>query len=333
MQKSSTRAAQADPSEITLTGGSSYQTRRLVLASLVRFLEIFGDPWSVLVLRDAFLGVNRFDEFQKRLNINRQTLSARLKGLIDNEIFVKAAYQDRPPRYEYVLTAKSRDLYWFALAIWNWQTVWTPREHHILPQTLRHKDGGELLAPEMVCDQCLGPITAESVECVAMGEVDDLPKLTGRGRRWSGASDKRRSDPAQQILRATTIIGDRWVNLIIAAMLLGIRSFDELVRTIGIATNILSHRLTALTEAGLIDDPIYNSSTATFEYQLSDAGRDLLPMFIAMAQWSDHWLRPDNADLTWRHKTCGKPFRAIMTDRSCGKKISLTSVEFDDLAD
>ena len=81
------------------------------VCSVARALEAIGDRWTMLVIRDAFVGVRRFDEFQERLGIARNVLTDRLSRLVDEGILEKREYQQRPQRFEYRLTAKGVDLF------------------------------------------------------------------------------------------------------------------------------------------------------------------------------------------------------------------------------
>src|SRR5580704_3792797 len=73
-------------------------------------LQVVGDPWTLLILRDAFFGVKRFDEWQARLGVARNVLAARLKTLVEHGVMETQLYSEHPPRKDYVLTAKGRDL-------------------------------------------------------------------------------------------------------------------------------------------------------------------------------------------------------------------------------
>lgn len=77
---------------------------------VARTLSIVGDRWTLLILRDCFLGLSRFEQFADSLGATRHILSARLKRLVAAGVLEKRAYQDRPKRYEYVLTEKGRQL-------------------------------------------------------------------------------------------------------------------------------------------------------------------------------------------------------------------------------
>src|SRR3989338_968713 len=88
--------------------------------SLARTLSVVGDRWTLLVLRESFLGIRRFDEFEKRLGITRHVLAERLKKLVEAGVLDKVAYQQRPLREEYCLSAKGRDLYPAIMALVHW---------------------------------------------------------------------------------------------------------------------------------------------------------------------------------------------------------------------
>src|SRR5881296_1053440 len=79
--------------------------------SIARALEVVGERWTLLIIRDALLGLRRFDEFQRNLGIARKVLADRLRWLVDERILERVPYQERPERYEYHLTRKGRDLH------------------------------------------------------------------------------------------------------------------------------------------------------------------------------------------------------------------------------
>jgi DNA-binding HxlR family transcriptional regulator len=87
---------------------------------VAKTLEIVGERWSLLIVRDAFLGLRRFEEFQSSLGIARNVLTDRLNRLVDEEIFERVLYSERPERYEYRLTRKGRDLSLALTALRQW---------------------------------------------------------------------------------------------------------------------------------------------------------------------------------------------------------------------
>lgn len=76
---------------------------------VARAMSVIGDRWTLLIVRDCFLGKSRFDEFQKSLGVTRHVLSNRLKKLVDAGVLERNAYSERPARYDYKLTDKGRD--------------------------------------------------------------------------------------------------------------------------------------------------------------------------------------------------------------------------------
>jgi DNA-binding HxlR family transcriptional regulator len=130
--------------------------------SMARTVSVIGDRWTLLILRDCFLRVRRFEDFQERLGITRPLLANRLKKLVDAFVLVKVPYQQRPVRYEYRLTPKGLDLYPIVMAIVHWGDV------HMAGKTGRpllhsHDLCGKDFDPVMVCSECGKPLSAKQV--------------------------------------------------------------------------------------------------------------------------------------------------------------------------
>ena len=96
--------------------------------SVARTVAVIGDRWSLLILRESFLRVRRFDEFQASLGITRHLLAERLKKLVRFGVLRRIPYQDTPKRYEYILTQKGLDLYPIIMSIVHWGNIfaWAP---------------------------------------------------------------------------------------------------------------------------------------------------------------------------------------------------------------
>lgn len=131
--------------------------------SVARSLEAIGDRWSLLIVRDAFYGLRRFEEFTSDLGIARNVLTDRLNKLVDQGIFEKVAYEHRPLRHEYVLTAKGRDLLGVVLAMAAWGDRWT-RDDPEEPVQFDHRScGAQGITPSVVCDDCGQPLVLGEV--------------------------------------------------------------------------------------------------------------------------------------------------------------------------
>ena len=121
--------------------------------SIARTLGIIGERWSLLVLRDAFYGVHRFEDFQSGLGIARNVLADRLGKLVAQGILERRQYEERPPRFEYRLTRKGRDLLPVLLALMRWGDRWeAPAD--VPPAKLIHTSCGHVTHPVSTCAHC-----------------------------------------------------------------------------------------------------------------------------------------------------------------------------------
>jgi DNA-binding HxlR family transcriptional regulator len=121
--------------------------------SIARTLEVVGERWSLLILRDAFYGVHRFDAFQKDLGVARNVLTERLSKLVDYGVLERRPYSEHPARYEYRLTAKGRDLLPVLLTMMRWGDRWASREDEP-PVKLLHATCGRVTHPVLTCSEC-----------------------------------------------------------------------------------------------------------------------------------------------------------------------------------
>lgn len=129
---------------------------------IARSVAILGDRWTMLILRDAFAGLRRFDQFQESLGISRTIVTDRLNLLVEEGVLEKRLYQQHPPRNEYRLTSKGLDLYPVLLAIFDWGRQHYPIEAG-LPVIHTHKSCGHDFAPVTTCSHCGEHVTAHNV--------------------------------------------------------------------------------------------------------------------------------------------------------------------------
>lgn len=120
--------------------------------SVARTIAVVGDTWTLLVLREAFFRVRRFDQMQRNLGIARNVLADRLQSLVRHEILERVQYQDRPPRYEYKLTQKGRDLYPTLVSLMQWGDKYACESG--APVELVHADCGHTTEPVLTCSHC-----------------------------------------------------------------------------------------------------------------------------------------------------------------------------------
>jgi DNA-binding HxlR family transcriptional regulator len=141
--------------------------------SVAQTLEVVGEWWSMLILRDAFLGVTRFDRLQERLGISRNVLNQRLAHLVATGVLDKVAYSEHPPRYDYRLTAKGRDLFPVLEAMLRWGDKYAAPDGP--PLRLRHETCGRLTHAVPTCVHCGGQLDARNVRAEpGRGDLDAL---------------------------------------------------------------------------------------------------------------------------------------------------------------
>lgn len=131
--------------------------------SIARASAVIGDRWTVLILREAFTGARRFDDFQAALGISRTIVADRLALLTREGVLERVAYQDRPPRYDYRLTDKGRELHPVLLAMLRWGDRHYAGEGGP-PLALRHTRCGCDFHAVSVCSECAAPLAADEVE-------------------------------------------------------------------------------------------------------------------------------------------------------------------------
>lgn len=134
--------------------------------SIARSLSVVGDRWTLLVLRECFLGVRRFEEFQEHLGMARHRLADRLGRLVDEGVLRKEPYQEKPLRHEYRLTDKGKDLYPVLLSLVRWGDRWMDQGKGP-PVVYRHKTCGHMTTPVLACSECGETLIARDVTPMA----------------------------------------------------------------------------------------------------------------------------------------------------------------------
>jgi DNA-binding HxlR family transcriptional regulator len=133
--------------------------------SIARALDVLGEWWTLLVVREAFRGVRRFDEFERRLEIAPNILAVRLRNLVDEGVLETKKYSERPERYEYRLTEKGRDLFPIIVALLQWGDRWYGEAG--APVVLEHVTCGGDADPRMACGHCGERLTARETRATA----------------------------------------------------------------------------------------------------------------------------------------------------------------------
>ncbi len=126
-----------------------------------------------------------------------------------------------------------------------------------------------------------------------------------------------RSTPCS-IEQALDLVGDRWSMLILRDSFRGLRRFDEIRRDLGIPRAVLSDRLRRLVDAGILARRRYQEHPPRDEYRLTDMGRELSPILVALMRWGDRWLQDGDPPTVLVHSTCGETFDLGFHCETCG---------------
>lgn len=130
--------------------------------SAARALEVVGERWTLLIVRNALQGTTRFDDFLAALGVSRNVLSVRLNGLVENGILRRVRYQERPERFEYVMTPMGRALAPVIGSLMQWGDVWIPRKDGP-SRVIEHTDCGGHVHSRMVCDECGNEVSGGNI--------------------------------------------------------------------------------------------------------------------------------------------------------------------------
>ncbi len=313
----------------------------LASSTLSHGLHLLGDRWTVAVILGAFLGVRRFDELQTRLNIPRHTLNLRLKALTELGLLQQRPYQQRPLRYAYHLTDKGLALYSHVLMMWVWERRWGARLL-ALPPRLSHQPCGHAFVPELTCTACgdkvgVGDLTFSlcvnadllaAMQATSQATAHTMPALRQRGSRLAKQDGENNGSPGQAGQVGLDLRADRWVLLIVSAMLLGCHHFDQLSHVLGIGSSVLARRLSHMVDSGLLLCQVDLVDARRKVYRLTPASRDLFGYIMCFSSWASrhHFHQPSSIIPT--HKACGKPFVPQVVCSHCRKPLEGRQVTF-----
>jgi DNA-binding HxlR family transcriptional regulator len=152
------------------------------VCSLARALEVVGERWTLLIIRDALTGeARRFDEFLDRLDVARNVLTDRLRHLVDQGVMERVRYQERPERFEYKLTEKGAELATAVISLMNWG------DRHLAgpegpPRLIEHPRCGGKVSTQLVCETCGQPADAVTTR-PGPGARQRETAAAGRGKR------------------------------------------------------------------------------------------------------------------------------------------------------
>ncbi len=291
-------------------------------------LDVVGDGWTMLILRESFRGAKRFDDWLNRLGIARSVLARRLRTLCEAGLYDRVAYQSHPPRHDYLLTAMGRDLFMVGITVNLWEQTWSRDFHPRHAIRIVQRTDGRTVEPVMSdpADPARA-LTARDVEAIPGPGIDHAPAMRGVRRRQSravvtgGAADTAPMDLALET------IGSYWTNQIVTASFFGVTRFDGFMESIEVSTSVLAERLERLIADGLLERRLYQARPARHEYHRTEAGRALYQPMLAFYAWGARWLcQPGRLPVVLMSRRTGRPFIPALHDALTGEPLERARV-------
>lgn len=302
----------------------------VVNSAIAQGLDVIGDRWSLLILRDAFLGRRRFEEFRRYTGASKATLTRRLAALIEQGLMLKRSISPSSTRHEYHLSAKGAALFPASLLAWQWEQKWLADASISLPDTLIHRDCQKPISPQAVCGGCEQPFSLDEIRLSPIAvqgiqHIEEIKSLSGHRRvrspRVSATADTR-------LAGISDLIGDRWTLLILISAFFGMQRYEMFAKQLNIASNILSSRLNLLIDNGVLQRCSYQDSPPRHEYPLTAKGVSLFPIVIAMRQWAVEWEADATAVAGLLHSRCGAMLSIKVKCGSCAEIIDRQDIDY-----
>ncbi len=292
--------------------------------SLGTALQLLGDRWTLLLLRDAFLlRRRRFSEWSG-LGISDAVLASRLADLVAAGVFERRAVT--AAHVEYRLTESGLDASGVLLAMWAWERRWVEVSRLSQP-ALVHLACGAATTISLACGVCSRPTTARDTSVEVRAPAQQFVSEAHLRRRRSSKSHEP-SDPSLMFPETMAVIGDAPAALVVALALSGVRRFGDFERVLGVSPSLLTDRLQRLVRRGVLDRRSPRGGGHA-EYRLTGKGLDLFPVTMHLVAWAERWFGdPDDPALVVTHTVCGKRFEPRLACDRCGQLITRTAVRW-----
>ncbi len=296
-------------------------TQLIINNQMAAGLDVIGDRWVLLILRDIFLGRSRFEELRLHTGASRTTLTRRLGALLEADVLYKRCYSTTGNRFEYKLTEKGLGLFSSSLLAWQWELEWSDHAGEVLPISLFHNSCQHTLTPTAVCKYCQQILNANDVQWPdikneleeQIGEINSFSKRRVRSAIKNGREDL-------SLATVSDLIGDRWTLLLLISAFLGVKRYDEFLKSLKIASNILTMRLNMLVDVNILQRSEYQENPPRSEYQLTKKGKSLFPLVMTMRQWVIDYLPKSDTHERLIHKQCGHALQVEVLCNGCHHK-------------
>jgi DNA-binding HxlR family transcriptional regulator len=285
---------------------------------------IVGDEWSLWIVQMALNGITQYNEWLRAGPISSSMLTARLASLVEVDIMDRVTYTSRPPRHEYRLTARGRQMWPILLTMWAWEREWVNDPDENLPE-MKHTKCGQLFAPVVVCDACDEEVAARNIQGrfgPSGGWERSIPTASTRRRSHSGTR------PNELIRQTMALIGNRWSAAMLGAAFLGATRFGEFEQRMGAPPTIVADRLRTFCELGVLVQTPNPKRPDWVVYHLSDKGRAFFPIIALVLEWGQRWFQsPEGQALRMEHDRCGRVFHPKLICSHCHERLRGSAVQ------
>lgn len=285
--------------------------RKPPATALRRALNVLGDPWTMLILKEAFNGTRRFSAFQRALNIPRQTLSLRLTHLCREAMMYRRPVSPSHATLEYVPTAKAFDLQEAMYSVWLWHQA-NPGDGDVLPFDIVH-DCGHVLSARFHCTHCEAPITSASVKVIPTDppQFDTEPRAR-LSRRNDGAIT---AAGAGDGLVAASLVGDIPCNEILWRLFQGPAHIQALADDLALGLPVVRGRLEKLRHLGMVQEQAEGRRLVCSILPRAEA---FYPLLVSISAWGDRWCNGTRPPPEMLVHDCGNLLKGRFRCTHCG---------------
>lgn len=253
--------------------------------ALRRALGILGDPWTMLILKEAFNGQRRFIGFQRALNIPRQTLTLRLAALCRDQMLYRRHVSADHARLEYAPTAKALDLDQAMYAVWLWHRA-NPGDRDVLPFDIIHRDCGKVIGASFRCQACGGAVNSSTVSIRPADPPQFDPEPRPRLSRRNDAAFVAAGPGAGDEMLAASLVGDIPCNEILWLLFQAPGNLLAIAAELGLGVPVVRGRLDKLQALGLIGE---TRQGRRLVFSVLPRAEGFFPLLLAITAWGDRW--------------------------------------------
>ena len=280
--------------------------------ALRRALNVLGDPWTMLILKEAFNGTRRFSAFQRALNIPRQTLSLRLTHLCREAMMYRRPVSPGHATLEYAPTAKAFDLQEAMYSVWLWHQA-NPGDGDVLPFDMVHTTCGKVLSATFRCTHCKGVINSASVTVVPTDPPQFDPEPRARLSRRNDAAITAAGDG--EGLVAASLVGDSPCNEILWRLFQGPAHIQALAQDLALGASVVRGRLEKLRQLGLVHE---QQEGRRLVYSTLPRAEPFYPLLVSISAWGDRWCNAGQPPPEMLVHECGALVRGRFACDHCG---------------